>query len=124
MPENIITKKIEELIQTEDSPAERVRLMLLLQISNILSDISKSNSEVIARLDDTEHKIESHILHNRRAEDKFSGAKKVVAALFFVVQGGFGYIGYQVIEAPKKQQEAIIQIDKRLAVLEARIIRP
>ena len=124
MPENIITKKIEELIQAEDAPAERVRLMLLLQISNILSDISKSNSEVIARLDATENKIESHIIHNRRAEDKFSGMKKVLAGLFFVAQAGLGYVGYQLIEVPKKQQEAIIQIDKRLTVLEARIIVP
>lgn len=121
MPENIITKKIEELIQAEDSPAERVRLMLLLQISNILSDISKSNEEVLSRIDKTEEKIESHIIHNRRAEDKFSGAKKVVAALFFVVQGALGYLAYQMIETPKKTQEAVILIDKRLSILEARI---
>lgn len=116
-----ITSKIETLIQEENSPSERVRLMLLLQISSILSDISESNSEVIARLDKTEEKIEAHIIHNRRTEDKFSGAKKALAALFFVAQGGLGYLAYQMIEAPKKTQEAVILIDKRLTVLESRI---
>lgn len=116
-----ITSKIETLIQEENSASDRVRLMILLQISSILSDISKSNSEVIARLDATEAKIDSHILHNRRVEDKFAGAKKVLAALFIVAQAGFGYIGYQVIETPKRQQEAIIHIDKRLAVLESKV---
>lgn len=121
MPDNIITKKIEELIQQEDSPAERVRLMLLLQISNILSDISKSNDEVLNRLEKTEQKIESHIIHNRRTEDKFSGAKKALATLFFIFQGALGYIAYQVIDVPKQNKEAVILLDKRLSILESRI---
>lgn len=121
MSDNIITKKIQELIQQEDSPAERVRLMLLLQISEILSDISKSNGEVLLRLEKTEAKIESHIVHNRRESDKLSGIKKTLAALFFVAQAGLGYIAYQVVEVPKKSQEAIIAIDKRLSILESRI---
>ena len=118
---NEITKKIEALIEVENNPVERSRLMLLMQMSALLADINNVHIEILGRLEETETKISDHILQNRRIEDRFLGAKKALAAIFVVAQGGIGYIGYQLIDAPKQQQTAIIDIDKRLSVLETKV---
>ena len=121
MNNNEITKKIEALIEVENNPVERARLMLLMQMSALLAESNNMHAEIIDRLDISETKLSEHILQSIRVEDRFIGAKKVLTALFLVAQGVIGYIGYHLIDAPKQQQTAIIDIDKRLSVLETKV---
>lgn len=120
MQETII-KKIEQLIETENNHVERSKLLLLLQMSQLIADASETNAEVIDKLRSQEDLLQKQIDQYQSDRDKMTGARKVVASLFFIAQAVGGYFLYQAVEIPKKSQDAIIQIDKRLSILESKI---
>lgn len=112
-----IQKTIERLIAEEDSNVERGRLLVLLQISNLITDINNRQVE----LEDKIVHADKYIQQNRRASDRFAGAKKVVIALAVAVQATTGYFLMELLDAPNKFKQDLIVIDRRLAVIEAQV---
>lgn len=115
-----IKKTIERLIAEEDSNVERARLLVLLQISNLITDINIRQVE----LEDKIVHADQYIQQNRRASDRFAGAKKVVIALAVAVQATTGYFLMELLDTPTKFKQELIVIDRRLAVIEARLRPP
>lgn len=112
-----IKKTIERLIAEEDSNVERARLLVLLQISNLITDINIRQVE----LEDKIVHADEFIQQNRRASDRFAGAKKVVIALAIAVQATTGYFLAELLDAPNKFKQELVVIDRRLAVVEAQV---
>ena len=112
-----IKKTIERLIAEEDSNVERARLLVLLQISNLITDISIRQAE----LEDKIVHADEYIEQNRRASDRFAGAKKVVIALAIGVQGTTGYFLAELLDAPNKFKQELVVIDRRLTVVETEV---
>lgn len=114
---NEIKKTIERLIAEEDSNVERARLLVLLQISNLITDINTRQVE----LEDKIVHADQYIQQNRRASDRFAGAKKVVIALAVAVQATTGYFLMELLDTPAKFKQELVVIDRRLAVIEAQL---
>lgn len=112
-----IKQTIERLIAEEDSNVERARLLVLLQISNLITDINTRQVE----LEDKIVYADQYIQQNRRASDRFAGAKKVVIALAIGVQATTGYFLAELLDAPNKFKQDLVVIDRRLAVVEAQV---
>ncbi|MDD2988938.1 MAG: hypothetical protein PHI64_08250 [Zoogloea sp.] len=112
-----IKKTIERLIAEEDSNVERARLLVLLQISNLITDINARQVE----LEDKIVHADQYIQQNRRASDRFAGAKKVVITLAVAVQATTGYFLMELLDTPNKFKQELVVIDRRLAVIEAQL---
>lgn len=112
-----IKATIERLIEQENSPVERGRLLVLLQISNVMSDLSEKNKQ----LEDKIASAGEYIQRNRRASDRYAGARKLAGSLFFIVQAATGWFVYQLTEVPKKINSDIVAIERRLFVVEQHI---
>ena len=113
-----IKSSIERLISEENNPTERARLLVLLQISNALTDLSEKNKTL-------EKEIQSSgefISQKRRADDRFAGARKLAAALFFIVQAGGGWFIYQIHDVPNKIKADLTAIERRVFIIENKII--
>lgn len=112
-----IKASIERLIEEEDNSTERARLLILLQISNSLSDLSEKNQSL-------EKEIKSsgeYINLKRRADDRYAGARKLAASLFFVVQAASGWFIYQMVDLPKKITSDLVALERRVFIAENKI---
>lgn len=116
---NAIKESIERLISEENNPTERARLLILLQISNSLSDLSQKNQSLEKEIKTSEE----YINLKRRADDRYAGARKLAASLFFVVQSASGWFLYQIYEVPKKITADLVALERRVFVVENKIIQ-
>lgn len=112
---NEIKATIERLISEEDSATERARLLVLLQISNVMTDINEKNKQLESKITESQNFIN----HQRRASDRYAGAKKVLIALAVVVQAVGGYYISQIIDYPKKINNDLIALERRVFILES-----
>lgn len=116
--DTVIKSTIERLISEENNATERARLLILLQISNSLTDLSEKN-EILEK----EIKASGEFInHRRRADDRYAGARKLAASLFFVVQAASGWFLYQIYEVPNKIKADLTAIERRVFVIENKII--
>lgn len=110
-----IKATIERLIEQENSPLERGRLLVLLQISNVMTDLSEKNKQLETKIAESQNFIN----HQRRASDRYAGAKKVLIGLAVVVQAVGGYYISQIIDYPKKINNDLIALERRVFILES-----
>lgn len=115
-----IKRTLERLIQEEDSNVERARLLVLLQISNLIADINQRQVELEQKVSSTD----TYIQQNRRASDKYAGAKKVVITIAVAVQAATGYFLMDLLDTPNKFKQELVIIDRRLAVIENQLKVP
>ena len=69
-----IKSTIERLISEENSPTERARLLILLQISNALTDLSEKNKTLEKEIKSSDEFINQ----KRRADDPDESRRKPV----------------------------------------------
>lgn len=110
-----IKATIERLISEEDSATERARLLVLLQISNVMSDINEKNKQLESKITESQNFIN----HQRRASDRYAGAKKIIIAVAVASQAVGGYFISQIIDYPKKTTADIVALERRVFMLES-----
>ena len=110
-----IKATIERLIEQEDNAVERGRLLVLLQISNVMTDIAEKNKDLESKISESQNFIN----HSRRASDRYAGARKVIASLFFVGQAVSGWFIYQLVDVPKKITADLVAVERRVFILES-----
>ena len=116
--DTVIQSSIERLISEEDNATERARLLILLQISNALTDLSEKNKTL-----EKEIKASGEFINlRRRADDRYAGARKLAASCFFIVQAASGWFIYQIYETPKKIMADLTAIERRVFVIENKIM--
>ena len=115
-----IKSTIERLISEENNPTTRARLLILLQISNSLTDLYEKDKTIEKEIKASGEFINLH----KRADDRYAGARKLAASLFFVVQAASGWVLYQMVDVPKKIMADVTAIERRVFVIENKLTLP
>jgi hypothetical protein len=113
-------QKIERLIEDEQDPRERVRLVVLHQISTVLADnvaaVSKMNTEFIDHRDD----YEKHIARETAILNQGRGMLRVLGLVLVGAQSLLGYLYYQHVDAVRELQAITAGNSKEIEIIRER----
>ena len=116
-----VVHSIEQMLANESDPETRMRLLVLYRISVLLVDTIH-----IAQLTKTEVKalqleVNEHIKEQEKLTNRVFGGAKVIAIVFMVVQGIFGYMASSVFDQHQKNTIEIHKLVDTVKKLETEV---
>lgn len=118
-----VKEKLLILIEAEPDPKERARLMIMMQISDILID----NVRAVRGLSDEmhSHRVEfaDHIKKELEYINQGKGMWRVLAVVLSIAQAIIGYSFWTHVEDMRDMQAAVQRLDKRMGLIEDRYSR-
>lgn len=118
-----VQDKIKALIENEPDAKERIRLMILLQISNVLTDNVGVVQGLIKRVEDHSERFDTHVEEEQRLLNQGRGAWKVIGVAIVSLNAWLGWMYTEQLGVIKQMQAAIASNTKEIAVLSDRLKR-
>lgn len=116
-------EKIKDMIEQEPDPRERMRLLILLQISSILVDNVAAVQGLSDRLDVHDIKFDTHVDEESKLINQGRGMWRVMVFALLLAQGAIGYLYVDTINVLKQMQTSISTNSRDLAVMRDRLDR-
>lgn len=116
-------ERIKTLIEQEPDARERIRLLILLQISSIQTDNIGVVQGLLERFEDHTERFSKHVADEQKLINQGRGAWKVIGVGLVLLQAALGWIYIEQVDAIKHMQVAIASNAKEIAVINDRLKR-
>lgn len=123
MRDQEIRDKLQSLIEQESDPKERARLLIMLQISDILID----NVRAVRGLSDELHthrtEFSAHMTKELELINQGKGMWRAFALSIGVIQAVIGYTFYQHLQDMAELKDSKATVERRLDVMDERLLQ-
>lgn len=104
-----VVHSIEQMLASESDPETRMRLLVLYRISVLLVDTIHISQLTKTEVKALQLEVSEHIREQERLTNRLFGGARVIAIVFMVVQGIFGYAASTIFD---QHQSNTIEIHK------------
>lgn len=102
---------IEELLKQEDSPQERARLLIMLQLVRAVSDVTAASSELARQVKDQRDEFERHVEEQIQVIAQVTGARRALMwVLPAIVAAAQAALGYYVLDQRARIEEMSMMV--------------
>ena len=116
-----VVHSIENMLASESNPETRMRLLVLYRISVLLVDTIHITQLTKAELKTLQAEVTAHNKEQEQTSNRLLGGAKVVATVFLIVQGVFGYVATNLLEQHQSNTIQIHRLVDKVEKLETKV---